>query len=76
VPDGAARRRWSRGAAGQGRKADSADVGRPIGCEAKLPYGNEAHGDIQQSRTCMDLGPNTGTDGQTVPTDVRWLCPV
>ncbi len=44
-----------------------ANVGRPVGCQALLPYGNPYYGDSQQDCTCV------AADGK-VPT--HWECPI
>ncbi len=39
-----------------GHPAIPATVGRPVGCQALLPYGNPAYGNTQQPCTCDDNG--------------------
>jgi hypothetical protein len=54
-----------------------ADAGRPLGCEAGLPYGNPSYGDSQVVCFCKEGPVRTTSDAGVVgryPAD--WQCPI
>jgi hypothetical protein len=51
------------------------DVGRPVGCIARLPYGNPYFGNAQQTCDCQRVPFANGADADELEKP-HWECPI